>query len=263
VQEVRHRGLVERSVAAHELVAHAQERDAFVPRHLRKGLIHLQHESAQRIHPLATRWKVEHDHARLGALLQQRVHHRAHGAHDQFAAVSPGARVVRPDHQHDHFGIERGQRRLLQPPQHMLGAVAAHADLQRTHGFEVPRPCRGAGVLPALGDAVAQEHHAHRILRLSHAPKHLVLASACAIRAWHGHHARRQHHGVACGRSGCGGRLSRRGGWRGRGLCVHREQDWNKPLHHEVLIAERRRALGVSRGAGKATEAGVEPAASA
>ena len=205
------------------------------PGALAERLIHLQHHAAKRIDLQSTRRNVQHQHLCVRALRVQQIHDAHDAADDQFAAVTAGASVVGADHQHDHLRVKRRQRCLLQSPQHVLGAVASHADLHGTQRLEVALPCRGTGAVPRLGDAVTHEHHVHRGLRLAHAAQHLVLSRLAAVVTARCGGEACGH--VAFGRLRCGGGLGVGcGGWC---LCgSHRgehERDKDRGVLHRVI----------------------------
>jgi len=216
VQVIRHRRLIDAAIRKNEPIRHAHEPRMITPGALAERLIHLQHHATQRIDRQTARRNVQHQHLRVRTLRVQQINDGRDAADDQFAAVTASAGVVGADHQHDHLGVKRRQRCLLQSPQHMLGAITAHADLQGAHRLEVALPRRGARVFPTLRDAVAHEHHVHWGLCLAHAAQHLVLSRlAAVVAAWGGRQACGH---VAFGRLGRGGGLGDGcGGWRLRG----------------------------------------------
>jgi hypothetical protein len=66
-------------------------------------------------------------------------------------------RVVRADHQHDGFGFDAVELAVLKTPEHVLGAVTAHAEVQALAVAVIIRPHSLAAPFPTLRDGIADE----------------------------------------------------------------------------------------------------------
>ena len=77
--------------------------------------------------------------------------------------------VVGPDHEHDHLGLDSIELAVLNPPENMLGSVAADAEVGRFPGPIEPLP--DVVVVPPLSDRIAQKEQVDiSLLRLVQEP---------------------------------------------------------------------------------------------
>lgn len=77
---------------------------------------------------------------------------------DGFCGVATAvADVVGADEDHDDFGVEAHDFAVFEPPEDVLGAVAAESEVACFQVSEVCVPRRLAAAFPALGDGVAKE----------------------------------------------------------------------------------------------------------
>ena len=90
----------------------------------------------------------------LGQPLAQLMHDGGDSLGDLVGRAAAG--VVGADHQHDDLGLDALELAVLNPPEDVLGPVAADAEVGRLARAVEPLP-RFLGAVPALGDRVAQE----------------------------------------------------------------------------------------------------------
>ena len=181
VQCIRHQGAVDRPIGLDEA------RAAVDPAHLRvvlerglQRLVDLQQVAAHRVDALATGEDRHERERRFRHLSADGAGDRRHAGERALGIVMLVAEVVGPDQQHDDLGCQPRERCLRQAPQHMLGPVAAHAEVHRAQRRDGPVPRRPAAIFPALRDAVAHEDHGSRRGR-PRALEHELLARQDAL----------------------------------------------------------------------------------
>ena len=157
MEKVRHDVLGDGAVRTDELLADAQERDIGSFVEPGQNLIHLQDFAALRVDALAAREDVEQQHFCLGQFGVEFVYHGRHAVDHLLGGVAALTGIVCADHHHGDLGADVFYVAVVQSPQDVLGAVATDSEVHGVALGEVPGPDRFAGVLPGVGDGVADE----------------------------------------------------------------------------------------------------------
>ena len=122
-------------------------------------LIDLTQLAAHRIHLCAARKDFQDVDLRIGTLRGEQLRDRSDSCERLTCVARAVAEIVGADEQHHVLRLQSRERRLRQAIEHILGAIARVAEVERVERREIFVPRVTARTFPRLRDRVAYEDH--------------------------------------------------------------------------------------------------------